>query len=83
MWRGLETGERRAFSESFQPFRAEPHKFYIYRQYANVVFILQYNLQKQMLFDLIMEKDNGNPIWYLNSIYPAIGLFFVIINGLK
>ena len=24
MWRGLETGERRTFSESFQPFRAEP-----------------------------------------------------------
>jgi hypothetical protein len=42
MWRGLETGERRAFSESFQPFRAEPHKFYIYRQYTNNVFILQY-----------------------------------------
>jgi len=47
MWRGLETGERRAFSESFQPFRAEPHKFYIYRQYTNIVFILQYNLQKK------------------------------------
>jgi hypothetical protein len=46
MWRGLETGERRAISESFQPFRAEPHTFYIYRQYTNIVFILQYNLQK-------------------------------------
>jgi hypothetical protein len=21
----------------------EPHKFYIYRQYTNIVFILQYN----------------------------------------
>jgi hypothetical protein len=41
MWRGLETGERRAFSESFHPFRAEPHTFYIYRQYTNIVFILQ------------------------------------------
>jgi hypothetical protein len=41
MWRGLETRERRAFSESFQPFRVEPHKFYIYRQYTNIVFILQ------------------------------------------
>jgi hypothetical protein len=41
MWPGLETGERRAFSESFQPFRAEPYKFYIYRQYTNIVFILQ------------------------------------------
>jgi hypothetical protein len=41
MWRGLETGERGAFSESFQPFRTELHKFYIYRQYINIVFILQ------------------------------------------
>jgi hypothetical protein len=41
MRRGLETGERRAFSEFFHPFRAEPHKFYIYRQYTNIVFILQ------------------------------------------
>jgi hypothetical protein len=32
---------RRAFSESFPPFRAEPHQFYIYRQYTNIVFILQ------------------------------------------
>jgi hypothetical protein len=37
----LRNGERRAFSESFHPFRAEPHKFYIYRQYTNIVFILQ------------------------------------------
>ena len=51
---GLETGERWAFSESFQPFRAELHKFYIYRQYTYIVFILQYNLQKKMLFDLII-----------------------------
>jgi len=66
MWRGLETRERRVFSESFQPFCAEPHKFYIYRQYPNIVFILQY--KKKMLFDLtIKKKDNGNPIWYLNS----------------
>jgi len=41
MWRGLETGERRAFNQSFHPFRAEPHTFYIYRQYTNIVFILQ------------------------------------------
>jgi len=56
MWRGLETGERRAFSESFQPFRAKPHKFYIYRQYTNIAFILRYNLQKQMCFNLIINK---------------------------
>jgi hypothetical protein len=41
MWQGLETGERTSFSESFHPFRAEPHKFYIYRQYTNIVLILQ------------------------------------------
>jgi len=68
MWQGLETGEKRAFSKSFQPFRAESHKFYIYRQYTNIVFVLQYNLHKKMLFDLIIyKKDNGIPIWYLNS----------------
>jgi hypothetical protein len=31
---------RNGESESFQPFRVEPHKFYIYRQYTNIVFIL-------------------------------------------
>ena len=41
MCRGLETGERRAFSESFHPFRAESHTLYIYCQYPNIVFILQ------------------------------------------
>ena len=38
---GWETGERRASSESFSPFRAESNKFYIYRQQTNIVFILQ------------------------------------------
>jgi hypothetical protein len=48
MWRGLETGERQALaSESFLPSCVKPHKFYIYRQYINIVFILQYNLQKK------------------------------------
>jgi hypothetical protein len=28
-------------SESFHLFRAEQHKFYIYRQCTNIVFILQ------------------------------------------
>ena len=41
MCRGLETGERRAFSESFHPFRAESHTLNIYCQYPNIVFILQ------------------------------------------
>jgi len=49
MWRGLEPGGRRAFSKSFHPFRAKPHKFYIYCQYTNIVFILQYNLQKNVI----------------------------------
>jgi hypothetical protein len=31
MWGGLEMGGKTSFSESFHPFRAEPHKFYIYR----------------------------------------------------
>jgi hypothetical protein len=50
-------GERQAFSESFHPFRAEPHKFYIYRQYTNIVF---YPAIKFANF--IIKKDNGNPI---------------------
>ena len=54
MWRGLETGEGRAFNESFQPFRAEPHKFYIFRQYTNIVFILNKICQKKMLFNSII-----------------------------
>jgi hypothetical protein len=63
MWQGLKTGERRAFSESFHPFRAEPHKFYIYRQYTNIVFILQSNLQLIMLFNLIIKiKKTGTPL---------------------
>jgi hypothetical protein len=41
MWRGLETGERRALASFFHLFRADPHKFYVYRQYTNIVFILQ------------------------------------------
>jgi hypothetical protein len=51
MWRGLETGERRAFSESFHPFRAEPHKLYIYRQCTNIVFT-QLQLSICLLFFL-------------------------------
>ena len=41
LWRGLETGEWTNFSESFHPFRAEPHQFYIYRPYTNIVIIPQ------------------------------------------
>ena len=42
------------FSETFRSFRAERHQLYIYRQYINIVFILQQNLQKQMLFNLMI-----------------------------
>jgi hypothetical protein len=63
MWRGLETEERRVFSESFHPFCAEPHKLYIYRQYTSIVFILQYNLQQtKNVIQFNKKKDNGNPI---------------------
>ena len=37
----LRNGGKMSFSESFHPFRAKPHQFYIYRQYTNIVFILQ------------------------------------------
>ena len=34
-------GGKMSFRESFHPFRAETHTFYIYHQYTNIVFILQ------------------------------------------
>ena len=37
----LSNGGKMSFSKSFHPFRAEPHKFYIYHRYTNIVFILQ------------------------------------------
>ena len=37
----LRNGGKMSFRESFHLFRAEPHKFYIYRQYTNIVFIMQ------------------------------------------
>jgi hypothetical protein len=37
----LRNGRKTNFNKSFHPFRVEPHKFYIYRQYTNIVFILQ------------------------------------------
>ena len=43
----LSNGGKTSFSESFHPFRAEPYKFYIYRQYTNIVFILPQNLHKK------------------------------------
>ena len=39
MW--LINGVKTNSSDSFHPFRAEPHTFHIYRQYTNIVFILQ------------------------------------------
>jgi hypothetical protein len=39
MWRGLETGERRAFSESFHPFRAELYIYNIRTLSVNIKFI--------------------------------------------
>ena len=44
MWQGLETGERRAFSESFQPFRAEPLSIHQYCKYIGTP-IGKYNTQ--------------------------------------
>jgi hypothetical protein len=37
-------------------FRAEPHKSYIYRQYTNIVFILQQNLSKFFLISFNNKK---------------------------
>ena len=42
-------GETTSFIESFHPFRAKPHTFYVYRQYTNIVFILQENLKKNVI----------------------------------
>ena len=38
---GLENWGKTTCSESFHLFRAESHKFYIYRQYTNIVFTEQ------------------------------------------
>jgi hypothetical protein len=62
MWRSLETRERRVFSESVYPFRAEPRKVYIYHQYTGILFILQYNLPKKNVIQFNEKKDNGNLI---------------------
>ena len=48
--------KKTSYSENFRSFRAQRHQLYIYRQYINIVFILQQNLQKQMLFNLIIIK---------------------------
>jgi hypothetical protein len=37
----LRNGGKASSSVSFHPIRAEPHILYIYRQYTNIVFILQ------------------------------------------
>jgi len=37
----LRNGGKTRFIEYFRPYRAEPHKLYIYRQYTHIVFILQ------------------------------------------
>jgi hypothetical protein len=39
MWQGLKTGERRAFSESFQLFRAEPHTFWLLKVKIKLFFV--------------------------------------------
>jgi len=45
----LRNGRKASFSESFHPFCAEPHKFYIYHQYTNIVFILKKVAKKSYL----------------------------------
>ena len=41
IWRGLETGERWALASLSICFLPSQIKFYIYRQYTNIVFTLQ------------------------------------------
>jgi len=53
---GIETGERRAFSESFQPFRAEPHEFYIYPEYTILYLSCNKICTNKMLFNLIKKR---------------------------
>jgi hypothetical protein len=59
----LKNGGKMSFSESFHPFLAEPHTFYIFT--ANTpIFYLSCNkiCPKKMLFNLKIKKDNRNPI---------------------
>ena len=56
----LRKGGKMSFSESLHPFRAEPHTLYIYSQYC-ISPAIQFRTKKK-LFNLIIKKDNGNPI---------------------
>jgi hypothetical protein len=67
-------GERRVFSESFQPFSAEPHKFYIYRQYTNIVFILQYNLPKKNVIWFNNKKKIMETPFGTSTVVPVRGM---------
>ena len=62
MWRALETGERTSFSESFHPFRAEPHKFYIITVNTSILYLSCNKICKQLLFNLIIKSNNGIPL---------------------
>jgi hypothetical protein len=57
-------GKKTSFSETFRSFRAERHQLYIYRQYTNIVFILQQNLSKKVVAKLTKPLTSGYPRKY-------------------
>jgi hypothetical protein len=70
-------GERRAFSESFSPFRAESNKFYIYRQQTNIVFILQ----STMSWKIILTRKNAFFNIKVNHIVAGVSIYLVTTAG--
>ena len=59
----LRNGIKTSFSESFHPFRAEPHSHMhsIYTVNAPILYLFWNNIYKQGLIKLYNKKDSGSP----------------------
>ena len=61
MWRGLETGERRALA-SFSTCFVPTHINSMFTVNTPILYLSCNKMgTKKMLFNLIIKKDNGNP----------------------
>ena len=81
MWRGLETGERRAFSESFHPFRAELYIYNIRTLSVNIKFICtsfrnRQNSEPSASFSGLFRSEYKCILYlttmYVFCVYPAM-----------
>ena len=66
--------ERQALSVFFQPFRAEPHKFYIYVNTLILYLSCYIICQKKMLFDLIIKKKITETPFGAPTVVPVRGV---------